>query len=167
MTGHSPIIRSATKKDAGELAGIYNYYVANSCATFETEVVTSEQMQLRIDETLADCLPWLVAEVSGRILGYAYASSWKERYAYRFSVESTVYLDVNETQKGIGQQLNRALLDALRSASVHLVIAGIALPNEHSIRLHERLGFTKAGYFEQVGYKHGRWVDVGYWQLLL
>jgi len=121
----------------------------------------------RIAEALASALPWLVAEASGRILGYAYASKWKGRCAYRYAVESTVYLDPAQTGKGIGLGLYTALIDAIRACSMRTVIGGIALPNAASIALHERLGFRKVGHFEQVGYKQDRWVDVGYWQLLL
>lgn len=160
-------VRSAETDDAAELADIYNYYILNTCITFETEAVTSEQMADRIAETIATPLPWLVAETSGGILGYAYASNWKGRCAYRFSVETTIYLATNHAHKGVGLQLYTALIDAIRSMSMHSVIGGIALPNERSVRLHERMGFEKIGQFRQVGYKHDRWVDVGYWQLLL
>ena len=157
-------IRPATEKDAAELADIYNHYVSNTYITFETGPVTSEQMAQRIAETTAK-LPWLVAEASGRILGHAYASTWKRRHAYRYSVESTIYLQPNQTGKGVGTPLYSALIDAIKSTSMHSVIGGISLPNEPSIRLHERLGFKKIGHFEEVGYKQDRWVDVGYWQL--
>ncbi|MGH8166642.1 MAG: GNAT family N-acetyltransferase, partial [Woeseiaceae bacterium] len=97
----------------------------------------------------------------------AYASRWHGRCAYRFSVESTVYLDPDRTGRGVGKRLYAALIDAIRDLSMRAVIGGIALPNEPSIRLHERLGFRKVAHFEQVGFKHDRWIDVGYWQLLL
>ncbi|MFC1720195.1 GNAT family N-acetyltransferase [Pseudomonadota bacterium] len=92
---------------------------------------------------------------------------WKRRYAYRYSVESTVYLDPAHTGKGFGLRLYSALIDAIRACSVHAAIGVIALPNAPSIALHERLGFRKVAHFEQVGYKQDHWVDVGYWQLLL
>ena len=160
-------IRSVSEKDASNLTRIYNHYVSNTYVTFETEPVASLDMARRITETGAIQLPWLVAEASGKILGYAYASEWKGRCAYRFSVESTIYLDARHTDKGVGTTLYSALVDATRANSMHSVIGGIALPNDRSIKLHERLGFKKVGHFEQVGYKHGRCVDVGYWQLML
>lgn len=160
-------IRPVEPTDSAQIAAIYNYYVLNSHNTFETEAVSSSEMQQRILETLALPLPWLVSVSSGEVAGYAYASKWKGRCAYQFSVESTIYIDPGQTGKGIGLPLYTGLIEAIRSLSMHAVIGGIALPNEPSIRLHERLGFKKVGHFEQVGYKQNRWIDVGYWQLML
>lgn len=160
-------IRTATAHDAAAIVGIYNPFVAGTCITFETEPVQASEMAHRIRETLDASLPWLVAEADGRVVGYAYASKWKGRCAYRYSVESTVYLDPACTGRGIGLRLYAALIDAVRACSMHSMIGGIALPNAASVALHERLGFRKVAHFEQVGYKQDRWVDVGYWQLLL
>lgn len=161
------IIRPARKCDAAEIVDIYNPYVLETCITFETEPVGVGEMTQRISENLESCLPWLVAMASDRVVGYAYASKWKGRCAYQHSVESTVYLDYRHTGKGIGLFLYTALIDAVRARSMHTVIGGIALPNAPSVRLHEHLGFKKIAHFEEVGYKRDRWVDVGYWQLLL
>ena len=160
-------IRPAGENDAAGIAGIYNPYVLGTCVTFETEPVSAAEMAQRIADTSGSSLPWLVAEASGEIIGYAYASKWKGRCAYRYTVESTVYLDPAHTGKGLGLQLYSALIAAIRACDMHAVIGGIALPNASSIGLHERLGFRKVAHFEQVGFKQGRWVDVGYWQLLL
>lgn len=160
-------IRPARESDAADIVGIYNTYVSGTCITFETEPVYAPEMAQRVAETVASSLPWLVAEASDRVIGYAYASKWKGRCAYRYSVESTVYLDPAHTGKGLGLRLYAALIDAIRACSMHAAIGGIALPNASSIALHERLGFKKVAHFEQVGYKQDRWVDVGYWQLLL
>lgn len=160
-------IRPATVNDAAAIADIYNHYVTETCITFETDPVTVAEMSQRISELNTASLPWLVAEQSGRLLGYAYATKWKARAAYRFSLESTVYLAVDASGKGLGSQLYTALLTQLRTMSAHAVIGGIALPNEASIGLHEKLGFKKVAHFEQVGFKQERWIDVGYWQLLL
>lgn len=165
--GADMIIRSANEEDAAELVRIYNYYIDNTCITFETEAIDKGEMARRIAEAIRIPLPWLVAEQGGRILGYAYASKWKGRCAYRFAVESTIYLDPDRTGKGTGSKLYAALIEAIRLHSMRSVIGGISLPNEASIRLHERLGFKKVGHFERVGFKQDRWVDVGYWQLLL
>jgi phosphinothricin acetyltransferase len=160
-------IRPAEPDDAAAIAAIYNHYVATTCITFETDPVAAADMRERITETLMANLPWLVAEAGGEVSGYAYGSKWKGRCAYRYSVESTVYLDVSKTGQGIGKLLYVALIEALRARSLHAVIGGIALPNEASIALHERLGFEKVAHFKQVGFKQDRWIDVGYWQLLL
>jgi phosphinothricin acetyltransferase len=160
-------IRSATADDAAAIAAIYNPYVANSCITFETEAVSAEEMQARIAEAQESILPWLVATSGGVIAGYAYASKWKGRCAYRFAVESTVYLDPASQGKGVGRQLYSALLDRLKAKGIRTVIGGIALPNDASIGVHERLGFEKVAHFKQVGFKQNRWIDVGYWQLLI
>ncbi|HEY8309918.1 MAG TPA: arsinothricin resistance N-acetyltransferase ArsN1 family B [Gemmatimonadaceae bacterium] len=153
--------------DAPGVVAIYNHYVANTCITFETEPVSMIEMERRIAATLAAPLPWLVAEESGRVIGYSCASKWKSRAAYRYSVESTVYIEPSQIGKGVGNELYSRLIVALRDISMHAVIGGIALPNEASIALHERLGFKRIGQFEQVGFKQNRWVDVGYWQLVL
>lgn len=161
------MIRSAKMVDAEAIARIYNYYILNSVITFEEQVVTPQTIAERIRETTSDSLPWLVAESSGRIVGYAYASMWKDRSAYRYSVESTVYVEHALLGARYGSQLYESLLANLRQQKFHVVIGGIALPNPDSIRLHEKFGFRKIAHFEEVGYKFGQWIDVGYWQLML
>jgi L-amino acid N-acyltransferase YncA len=160
-------LRPARDGDAAALARIYNYYVADTCVTFETEPVAAAEMVRRVADTAGDGLPWLVACRAGEVAGYAYASKWKGRCAYRYTAEVTVYLDPAMTGRGIGRPLYAALAEDLRARGMHAAIGGIALPNDASIRLHERLGFRKVAHFEQVGYKQERWIDVGYWQLLL
>lgn len=161
------IIRSTAQCDVADIVRIYNHYIANTFITFETEAVPEPEMVQRIATIQSTQLPWLVAETPHGLAGYAYAAKWKDRFAYRFAVESTVYLDTAHIGKGVGLRLYSALLNALRGLSVHTVIGGIALPNEQSVGLHERLGFRKVAHFEQVGYKQNRWVDVGYWQMML
>lgn len=160
-------IRMATVEDAAAIAAVYNPYVADTCITFETEPVQAAGMAARITEVLDAGLPWLLAADAAGAAGFAYASKWKGRCAYRFSVESTVYLHRDHTGRGIGRALYGRLLEEIRARRMHAVIGGIALPNAASIALHERLGFRKVAHFEQVGYKQDRWVDVGYWQLLI
>jgi L-amino acid N-acyltransferase YncA len=111
-------------------------------------------------------LAWYVFALDGEVVGYAYASPWRTRCAYRLSVESTVYVSVEHPRKGIGAQLYRALLDDLRARGIHVIIGGIAQPNAASVALHERLGFEKVAHFKQVGRKFAQWIDVGYWELL-
>ena len=160
-------IRMANVEDAAVIAAIYNPYIADTCVTFETEPVQAAGMAARITEVLDAGLPWLLAEDAAGAAGFAYASKWKGRRAYRFSVESTVYLHRDHTGRGIGRALYGRLLEEIRARRMHTVIGGIALPNAASIALHERLGFRKVAHFEQVGYKQDRWIDVGYWQLLI
>ena len=160
-------VRSATPDEAAAIAAIYNPYVVATCITFETEPVPTEQMHARIGEALDAGLPWLVATEAEAIRGYAYASRWKGRCAYRYSVETTVYLDRGHTGRGIGRTLYTPLLDRLRAAGMHAAIGGIALPNDASVALHERLGFANVARFREVGFKQDRWIDGGYWQLLL
>ena len=160
-------VRNATNADAEALARIYNHYIANTHVTFETEAITGDDMNVRVADTQAASLPWLVAEFGGEVAGFAYASKWKGRCAYRYSVESTIYLDPQRTGMAIGTPLYTALIDEVRGLGMHSMIGGIALPNDASIGLHEKLGFTKIGEFAEVGNKFERWIDVGYWQLLL
>jgi len=160
------MIRPASHADAAAIAEIYNHYVLNSIITFEEERVSSEQMRARIAETRHP-YPWLVYEDNGSIVGYAYASQWKSRCSYRHSVDSTVYLHHEQTGKRFGSRLYGELVDRLKAARFHTVIGGVALPNEGSIALHQKLGFTKVAHFKEVGWKFGLWIDVAYWQLLL
>ena len=160
-------IRDATDADAGAIAAIYNPYVLGTCVTFDTDPLSSDDMQRRIAEARAAGLPWLVATEAGLVIGYACASRWKGRWAYRYSVESTIYLESSRARRGMGRVLYAALIERLRERGIHAVIGGIAMPNEASVGLHERLGFEKVAHFRQVGFKLDRWVDVGYWQLLL
>jgi phosphinothricin acetyltransferase len=161
------MLRPATPADAAAIASIYNHYVLNTIVTFEEEAVSAAEIAQRIQEVQAAGRPWFVWDENGRILGYSYASGWKSRCSFRYSLETTVYLDQTFTGRGLGTKLYTALIDALRAAKFHALIGGISLPNEASVALHEKLGFKKIGHFQQVGYKFDQWIDVGYWELLL
>lgn len=160
------MIRNATLADCAAIAGIYNYYIRNTIVTFEEEPVSASEMEARVAGVQTK-YPWLVYEENGVVTGYAYASAWKVRAAYRHAAEISVYLDVNHTGKGIGKELYSALLERVKTLPLHTVIGGIALPNEASIRLHETFGFKKVAHFAEVGRKFDRWVDVAYWELVL
>ena len=160
------MIRSAIPADGAAMADIYNHYILNSAITFEEECISTQQMQERLAQVQRHH-PWLVYEDNGSIVGYAYASNWKSRRSYRRSVESTVYLHKDKMGKGLGTHLYAGLIELLRLAGFHAVIGGIALPNEGSVGLHEKLGFTKVAHFKEVGWKFERWIDVGYWELML
>ncbi|MBA5689092.1 arsinothricin resistance N-acetyltransferase ArsN1 family B [Rugamonas apoptosis] len=160
-------IRDAIADDARTIAAIYNPYIANTTISFEEQPVTDAEMARRIAEVQGAGLPWLVIEQDGAVLGYAYATKWRVRHAYRFSVESSVYLAPQAAGQGVGTRLYTALLERLRDGGCHLVIGGVALPNAASVALHEKLGFEKVAQFREVGFKFDRWLDVGYWQKAL
>lgn len=159
------IIRKAKQSDSLEIARIYNHYIKNTIITFEEEEVTQDDISGRIKNVSSESLPWLVAEIENSVTGYAYAAKWRTRSAYRFSVESTIYIDQNFTGNGIGSLLYKELLPILEDSGIHVVIGGIALPNPSSIALHEKFGFKKVAQFKEVGIKFNKWIDVGYWQL--
>lgn len=168
------VIRTASAaSDSARLAEIYNHYVAHDVATFETEPVSDDAMWARIEALQARGLPWLVAEDGGRIVGYAYAGPYRDRAAYRHTLESSIYLDPELRRGGWGTALYTELLSRLRSlegsehAPVRSVMGVLALPHPGSVALHERLGFRHVGTIEQAGLKLDRWIDVGIWQLLL
>ena len=162
-------IREAEVADGAGLADIYNHYIATSIITFEEEPVSGEAMGSRVAETMDQELPYLVAvqDSDNKVLGYAYASKWKGRCAYRYSVEVTVYLAPDAGGQGLGSRLYEHLFERLRALNYHVAIAGISLPNEASIALHQKFGMKKVAHFEEVGFKFDRWVDVGYWQTTL
>ena len=161
-------VRAVSPDDAAGICQIYNHYVLSSTITFEELPVAVEQMQQRILANQHANFPWLVAcDDQQAIAGYAYASQWKARSAYRHSVEITVYVAPHAQGHGIATRLYQQLFQQLRQQEIHLAIAGIALPNQASIALHERFGMRQVGVFNQVGRKLGQWVDVGYWQLTL
>jgi L-amino acid N-acyltransferase YncA len=160
------MIRMAADDDADKICEIYNYYIINTPISFEEEPVTADEMKRRVESVLKN-YPWLVYEEGGEILGYAYASQWRTRSAYRFSAESTVYVKHGITGRGIGSELYAQILKELENRSVHAVLSIISLPNEKSQALHEKFGFKKVAHYSQVGFKFGRWIDSGHWELLL
>ena len=160
------MIRTATCADAPTICAIYNHYVTDTIVTLEESPVTADEMSRRI-ETVLSAGTWLVVEQAGTVMGYAYATQWKPRSAYRHAVESTIYLDPAHVGHGTGSALYASLIDTLQRRGVHCTIAGIALPNAASVALHEKFGFRKVAHFHENGIKFGRWIDVGYWQCLL
>lgn len=164
MMNESVVVRDAVPEDAKNVATIYNHYVLRSVVTFEEDAVTQGEILQRITETQDSGLPYLVVEDNGNVVGFSYASKWKGRCAYRFAVETTVYLAPDCGARGLGSLIYTELLKQLSSNGMTTAIGGISLPNEASIALHEKLGFAKVGHFKRVGHKFGKWVDVGYWQ---
>ncbi len=159
-------IRRCESKDSEALCEIYNHYIENSVITFELDIITVDEMARRINQTGLN-YPWLVYELNAKSVGYAYARQWMKRRAYKNTVESTVYIKKGHARRGYGRALYHLLIEELKRNTFHSVVAGITLPNEASVVLHEKLGFKKAAHFEQVGKKFNQWLVVGYWQLLL
>ncbi len=160
-------IRAATPADGEVLARIYNHYIASTVVTFEESLLAAADMGARLAETDSQRLPWLVAQTDASVRGFAYASRWKGRCAYRHSVEVTVYVEHEAVGRGLGTRLYAALFAELSRGDCHVAMGGITLPNEASVALHEKFGMRKVAHFREVGYKFGRWLDVGYWQLVL
>jgi len=160
------MIRTCAAGDAAAIAEIYNHYVRETVVTFEEAPVAVEEMARRIADVGAR-FPWLVWDDGGAAAGWAYATAWKTRSAYRFSVETTVYVAASHQGRGLGAALYGELIAELRARKLHSAVGGIALPNPASIALHEKLGFKKIAQFAQIGRKLDRWIDVGYWQLIL
>jgi L-amino acid N-acyltransferase YncA len=159
-------IRLANEQDAESILAIYAPFVRATPISFEVEMPSAGQMQERIRSALV-AHPWLVCERDERVIGYAYASRHRERMAYQWSVDVTVYVDPATQRAGVGRALYTALLELLGSQGFFNAFAGIALPNAASVGLHESLGFKPIGVYRNVGYKLGRWHDVGWWQRAL
>lgn len=161
------VIRLVILEDAQGICDIYNHYVEKSISTFETEPITAEAMTERIEQVIFGYkLPWFVYAVDEKILGYSYATKWKPRVAYSKTVETSIYIHPNHIGRGIGRQLYSATVEWLKELEFHSLLGGIALPNDASIELHEKLGFQKVGQLKEVGYKFDKWIDVGYWELV-
>jgi phosphinothricin acetyltransferase len=166
-TGSEPavIVRCAERRDLGRITEIYNHYVETTAITFDVKPYREAERE-----------PWLaqfaptgrhrlfVAERAGRVIGYAGSLTYRPKPAYETSVEVTIYVAPEERARGVGPRLYDALFGALRGEDVHRALAGITLPNEPSVRLHERLGFQPVGVYSEVGRKLGRYWDVGWWE---
>ena len=158
-------IRPASSPDSQAIADIYNHYVENSVVSFEEATVSMVEIESRMAKVHTNGLPWVVAEdAHTNVIGYAYAAPWKTRSAYRFTVELTIYLASDAVAQGWGTRLYSAVVSDLKETPIKTVVAGITLPNRASVAIHEKFGLRKVAHFEKVGFKFGRWLDVGYWQ---
>lgn len=157
------MIRPVNPTDAVQLVDIYNYYIAHTLITFEEELLTPTQFQERIQKVQQE-YPFILFEENGEILGFAYANKWRERSAYRFALETSVYVKQGHFGKKIGLKLYEYLFEQLKKNGTKHLIGVITLPNDTSVALHEKLGFVKAAHFKEVGLKFGKWCDVGFWQ---
>ena len=156
-------IRLATGDDAAEVQAIYAPYCIDTPISFELEPPPVAEMGQRILTTLEQ-MPWLVWDEDGDVLGYVYARPFRDRPAYQWSTEATVYIRVDQHRRGLGRKLYTALFRLLILQGYVNVYAGITLPNPGSVGLHESFGFALVGVYKGVGYKHGAWHDVGFWQ---
>lgn len=160
-------IRGATPQDAAAIAAIYAPHVLTGTASFEIEPPDAGVMAERMAAG-AGLYPWLVATTGPNaddgVIGYAYAGKFRDRPAYRHVCETSIYLTDTSSGSGVGRLLYEALVDTLRAQGFVQAIGTITLPNDRSIRLHEAVGFRRQGVLREVGYKHGRWIDVGFWQ---
>jgi phosphinothricin acetyltransferase len=160
------MVRPVIVEDAQSICGIYNHYVKTTVITFEEAPVSRDEMEGRIKTVVAK-YPWLVWEEEGEVLGYACLNKWRDRASYRHSAEDSIYIKNEARGRGIGKTLLAALVEEARQRGVHALVAGITLPNESSVGLHEGFGFKKVAEFAEIGYKMDRWLNVGYWQLIL
>lgn len=160
------VIRSVHLNDAQQLVEIYNYYVLNTIITFDDAPLQCEAFEEKIT-TINAGYPFIVFEEHAKIIGYAYAGKWRQKPAYKNTVEITVYLKHGAHGKQIGTKLYTELLKQLKEQKAHTIIGGMTLPNPASVRLHEKFGFEQVAQFKEVGLKFGKWLDVGFWQLTL
>lgn len=159
-------IRVASPGDADAIAAIYAPIVLNTAISFELEPPTAAEMRERIVSVLSTArLPWLVSlDAKAEVNGYVYAGRHRERAAYRWCVDTTAYIREDSRGQGVGKRLYLALFEELTRLGYHRAFAGVALPNDASVALHESVGFTPVGVFRNAGFKMGAWHDVGWWQ---
>jgi L-amino acid N-acyltransferase YncA len=156
-------IRPAVSQDARVLSAIYAPYVEQTAVSFEETPPTPEEFERRIEKSRTRW-QWLVAEIDGAVVGYAYGTQHRERPAYRWSVEVSAYVDANYHRRGVGRALYEGLFIDLADRGFCNAFAGVTLPNEASVALHTRMGFTPIGVFRAIGWKFGRWHDVAWFQ---
>lgn len=159
-------IRPATLDDAAQVAEIYAPAITDSATSFELEPPTAAEMARRI-RAILPARPWLVCERGARLLGYAYGAPHRERPAYQWSVDVSVYVRSDVQGVGVGRGLYTSLLSILALQGFYNAYGGVTLPNPASVRLHESMGFTPVAVYRSVGYKFGRWHDVGWWHYQL
>jgi phosphinothricin acetyltransferase len=160
------IIRLALVNDTEQILSIYSPYVKKTVISFEYTVPSKEEMETRI-RNISQRYPWIVLEENNEILGYAYASKHRERSAYRWSVDISIYVKEGYLGRGIGKALYTSLFEILKCQRYRNAYAGICLPNEKSVGIHEHFGFKKIAQYNKVGYKFGKWYDTGWWELFL
>lgn len=158
------MIRPLHNNDIQKLLEIYNYYVVNSTATFDLEPLSLKTFEEKLQHIMSD-YPCIVFQEDNELLGFAYGSRFRPKPAYNFVVESTVYVKHGVHGKQVGTKLYAELLKRLRDMDLHTVLGVLTIPNEASIKLHEKFGFEQVADLKEVGLKFGKWHDVGIWQL--
>jgi L-amino acid N-acyltransferase YncA len=159
------LIRSADPaQDSTACSAIYEPYVSGTAISFEERTPDARELAARI-ERIQRTHPWLVAEDSGEVIGYAYGCPHRQRAAYRWTAEVSVYVPHEYHHRGVGRALYSELLELLRSQGFYMACAGVTLPNDASVGFHESFGFIAVGVYRRIGFKFGRWWDVGWWQL--
>jgi L-amino acid N-acyltransferase YncA len=157
------VIRAASTSDATAIATVYSPYVLETAVSFEEVPPTAAELT----ERMSSGLPWLVATAGAAVVGFAYASPHRSRPAYRWGVDVSVYLDAEVRRRGLGRELYAALLPVVTRLGYVRAYAGVTLPNDASVGLHQAMGFTPVGVYREAGFKLGEWRDVGWWQLAL
>lgn len=160
------VIRLVNENDTLQMLAIYAPIVRETAISFEVEPPSAAEFQQRI-KSYQQQMPWLVCEIDQEVVGYAYASPYRTRAAYQWSVESSVYVSPNYRRQGIAKALYSSLFKLLQLQGFYNVVAAIALPNQPSVAVHEAVGFSPVGVLRRVGYKFGQWHDIGFWQLSL
>jgi phosphinothricin acetyltransferase len=161
------MLREVKISDAVRIAEIYNYYVENTIATFVEEKISLKEMEARISAILQKAYPALVYETGGEVVAYAYVNNWRSQSGYNITLETTIYLDIRFTGKGIGSLLYAELIERAKKSGIHSLIGVLSLPNDASRKLHARMGFQLAGVFRETGWKFNRLIDVEFWQLII
>lgn len=161
------VMRRVAIQDAERICEIYNYYVLNSTVTFDTEPYTLKMMENKIQSLMNGGYDYWVYEVDGLILGFCHLNEWKPRRGYRFTAETSIYVDKDFIGRGIGVVMMKHMLENVNKEKIHTILSCISLPNDSSVRVHERFGFQLAGLYKQIGFKLGEWRDVGYWQMMV
>lgn len=160
------VVRAFEGRDVGPACLLTNLYIRSSAAHFGIREGAEEEFRA-IWEAGRGAYPWVAAEVEGRFAGYAKAGVWRTREAYSKTAETGLYVEPDFQGRGVGRALYEELLKRVKVAGYHTIVAGITLPNEASVRLHEGMGFRKVGVFREVGRKFDHWHDVGWWQVML
>jgi phosphinothricin acetyltransferase len=160
------MIRPVKTADAPAICGIYNYYVEHTAVSFEDAPVSAAEMEGRIQSVTAR-YPWFVWEDAGEVLAYAYVNTWRDRAAYRYSAELSIYVKRGKEGRGLGARLMAHLLEAVKKTEIRALVSGITVPNERSVALHEKFGFRQIALFQKIGFKLDTWLDVGYWELIV